>query len=301
MRRTGIQSAAENAGEDQDVVDLIGKIRTAGADNPGAGGFSHIGHDFWSRIGQGKNHWIVIHRTDHLLIDNVRRGNADENIGADQSVGKTSRKAVGIGEPGNFFFDRIVGVFLGDNAAGVANCDVVKPISQHKLGDGNSRRAAAADDDAIFSRCCVFDAKPADNRCENNDGCAVLIVVKDGNVEFFFEFCFDFKTARRGNVFQINAAEGRCEAHDGFDDFVGIFRIQADGKSVHIAEIFKQNGFSFHDGHGRLRPDVSETENCCAVGDHGDEVAFGGVAISFFVISRDGKTRLGDARCIGGA
>ena len=76
----------------------------------------------------------------------------------------------------------------------------------------------------------------------------MLVVVKDGNIEFFFQAVFDFKTARRGNVFEIDAAERGRNVFDRFDNFMRVFRRQTNRKSVNAAEFFEQLAFSFLTG-----------------------------------------------------
>ena len=96
--------------------------------------------------------------------------------------------------------------------------------------------------------------------------------VKDRDVELFLEPLFDLKAARRGNVFQVYAAESCRDCLDGAHDLVRVFGVQANRKGVDSAKFFEEHCLPFHHRHGRSRPDVAEAEHGCAVSNYSDGV-----------------------------
>ena len=67
----------------------------------------------------------------------------------------------------------------------------------------------------------------------------MLVVVHHRNVERFDQPVFDFEAPRRADVFQVDSAEDGSDANHGLDDFVDVFRVEADRKGVDIGELLK--------------------------------------------------------------
>ena len=97
---------------------------------------------------------------------------------------------------------------LVNRAGRVAADDVFNARGHHDLRASDARRADAVDDELDVLHLFADDLERVDQSREHDDGRSVLVVVKDGNVEFFFQTLFDFKATRRGNVFEIDAAKG---------------------------------------------------------------------------------------------
>ena len=68
----------------------------------------------------------------------------------------------------------------------------------------------------------VDDLERVLERGQHHDRGAVLVVVEDGDVEQLLEPLLDLEARRRGDVLEVDAAEGRGDAHDGLDDLVGV-------------------------------------------------------------------------------
>ena len=86
----------------------------------------------------------------------------------------------------------------------------------------------------------------------------MLIIVKDRNIEFFFQAFFDLEAAWSRNVFEIDPAEGNRNVLDSLDDLVRIFRAQAYRERINTAKLFEQLGLSFHNGHCSGRTDIAK-------------------------------------------
>ena len=93
----------------------------------------------------------------------------------------------------------------------------------------------------------------------------VLVVMEYRDVEFILQTTFDFKTFRRFNIFQIDAAECRCYRFNRCYNFIGSLSVQFDVKDINIRELFEEIGFAFHYGFTSLGTDVSQTKNSRSV------------------------------------
>ena len=62
-----------------------------------------------------------------------------------------------------------------------------------------------------------------DQACCRNNRRAVLIIVKDGNVDEVAEFLLNDKTFRRANIFKIYAAKTIADALNAFDERLRVF------------------------------------------------------------------------------
>src|SRR5207248_7973215 len=109
---------------------------------------------------------------------------------------------------------------------------------------------------------------------ENDNGGAVLVVVEHGNVEFFLETVFDLETARRADVFEVDAAEPGGNPFYGPDDFLRVLRLETDRIGIDVTKFLEEHRLAFHDGHGALGPDVAQAEHGRTIADDGDGVMF---------------------------
>ena len=83
-----------------------------------------------------------------------------------------------------FIFSRAA---LVDRTGRVAADDVFDAGGHHDLGARNARRADAVDDELDVLHSLADDLESVDQSGEHDDGGAVLVVVKDGNIELFFQ------------------------------------------------------------------------------------------------------------------
>ncbi len=81
--RTTIEGPSENVRKTQDIVDLIGEIRTTCADHGvRAGGIGLLRHDLGIGIGQRHDQGLGGHLGQHVLFQNTTCGEAEKNISA---------------------------------------------------------------------------------------------------------------------------------------------------------------------------------------------------------------------------
>ena len=83
------------------------------------------------------------------------------------------------------------------------------------------------------------------------------------------------------------------------DELVRILGVHFEVDRVDVGEALEQHRLAFHHGLCGECAAIAEAEDRGAVGDHGNEVAFGGVVVRLALILRDGEHRNRDAGRIG--
>ena len=120
----------------------------------------------------------------------------------------------------------------------------------------------------------------------------MLVVVEDRNITFFLEFLFNFKAARRRDVFKVHTAEAAGNQIDGIDNLIDILALDAERECIDIAKCFKEDAFAFHNRHPGFRSDIAESQDSGAICyDEAHIMSAGHVLLDF-------KARLCDARRI---
>ena len=107
------------------------------------------------------------------------------------------------------------------------------------------------------------------------------------------------KQRGRGDVLEVDPAEGRGDELDGLDDLRGIVGVEADRKGVDLRELLEEHRLALHHRHRRLGADVAESEHRGAVGDHGDGVRLDRVVEGLGLVLGDVLADAGDARRVG--
>ena len=157
----------------------------------------------------------------------------------------------------------------------------------------NTRGAHAINDNFNIAHLLADNLQRVNERGEYNNGGAVLIVMEDRNVEFFFEPVFYLETTWGGNVFQIYSAKaGRDCFHDA-NDLVRVFRVQTNREGIDAGEFLEEHRLSFHHRHCCRRTNIAQTK-------HGSSIRNDGYRV-FLYCQRKGLfrilvNRLADAR-----
>ena len=150
-----------------------------------------------------------------------------------------------------------------------------------------SRAPRAVEDDAAVGEGAARDLQRVGERGGDDDGRAVLVVVKDGDVQLALEHLLYLKALGRGDVLEVYAAEAGRDGADGGDYVRALVHVEAERHGVHAAELLEEQGLALHDGHGGQRSDVPEPEHGGAVRDDGDEVPARGELPDGGRVSRD--------------
>ena len=124
----------------------------------------------------------------------------------------------------------------------------------------------------------------------------MLVIMENRDIQLFFQSRLYLKTFRRSDILQVNAAEAGSDIFYRLDNFFRILGIQTDRERVHAAELLKQDRFSFHYRHRRLRADISKAKNRGSVRNNGYHVSFIGVCINIRLVLMDLPARLRDSR-----
>src|SRR5262245_19526657 len=99
--------------------------------------------------------------------------------------------------------------------------------------------------------------RSAQERSQHDHRRTMLIVVKDRDIEHLAETLLDLEAARRPDVFEVDAAEGRRDRPDDAHDLVHVLGGQADREGVDTGERLEQERLAFHDGQGGPGADVA--------------------------------------------
>ena len=127
----------------------------------------------------------------------------------------------------------------------------------------------------------------------------MLVVVEHRDVELLLQRSFDLEAIRRGDVLEVDAAEGRRDRFHRLDEVLRRLGVDLDVEHVDVGEPLEQHRLAFHHRLGGERAEVAEAEHRGAVGDHRDQVALVGVVVGLLGILGDLQHRLRHARRVG--
>ena len=120
--------------------------------------------------------------------------------------------------------------------------------------------------------------------------------MENRDVAALLELTLNFKAARGGNIFQIDAAKAAREKGNGVDDLINILAPNAQRNGVHIAERFKEDAFALHHRHAGLRADIAQAQHRRAVCDDGYRIPAACEIIGFIYILLDLQAGLRNTR-----
>ena len=301
-RRAHVQRAAEDEGEAQDVVDLVGIVAAAGGDDRVRAGGAHVlGHDLGPGVGEGEDNRRRRHPRDHAGRQHAGAGQAKEQVRAVDHV--VQRPQVGRLRERRLFWVHVDLAARVDKAVDVAQPHVLAPdaqLQQH-VEAGDPRRAAAGRDDLDVLKPLARDQKRVGRGRAHHDGGAVLVVVEDGDVHRLAAQFFHDEAVGRLDVFQVDRAEGRLERADDGGEPLGVGFVHLDVEAVDVGELLEQDRLALHHRFRGEGAYVAQSQHRRPVADHGDEVPARGIAGGGRGIGLDLKTGLGHAGGIGAA
>jgi hypothetical protein len=111
----------------------------------------------------------------------------------------------------------------------------------------------------------------------DHDSGAMLVIMKDRDLQAFLEGLFDDEAFRGLDVLQIDAAEGGFETSDGLDELLGVAFIDLDVENVDVGKLLEEDGLAFHHRLGGEGADGPQAEHRGAVGDDGHQIAAAGI------------------------
>ena len=295
-----VQGPAEDVGEPQHVVDLVGIIGAPGGDDGVRADRLDLGRrDLRLRIGHGEDDRFVGHGFHHRLGHHAPGGKAQEHIRALHGLGQGA--GLGVDRVGRLPLVHAFGAAPVDDSLGIAQDRVVRRqahgFQQLHAGDGGG--AGAVDHQACIFQGAAGEVEGVDQAGGDDDGGAVLVVVEDRNVHELADALLDDEAFRGLDVFQVDAAEGRADVPHAVDELVHVLGVHFQVDSVDVGEPLEQDRLAFHHRLGPERAEVAQPEHRRAVGDDRDQVALGRVVVDQGRVPGDLEAGRGDARRIG--
>ena len=298
--RAHVERAAEDVGEAEHVVDLVRIVGAPGRhDGVGAHGRDLLDRDLRVGIGHGEDDRLRRHQLDHVLGDRALDRQPEEDVGVDHRLLQRARR--GLHRVGRLPLVHAFGAALVDDTLGVAQDQVLgreaDRLEQFEAGDAGGAGAVA--DQPGRLDVASGEIERIEQARGGDDRGAVLIVVEHRDVEQLAQPLLDDEALRRLDVLEIDAAPALAEQLHAIDDLVGILGGHFEIDGVDVGKALEQHRLAFHHRLGRERAEVAEPEDRGAVGDDGDEIAFGGVVVGLQLVLGDRQHRNGHAGRVG--
>ena len=184
---------------------------------------------------------------------------SEEHIGAGQRFGQRAR--LGLDREARLPLVHAVGAAFVDDALGVAEDEILRAktdrAQQFEAGDAGGAGAVA---DKLGGRdLAAGEFERVDQTGGGDDGGAVLVVVKDRNVEKLAQPLLDDEAFRRLDVLEIDAAPALAEQLHAIDEFVGIFGRDFEIDRIDVGKALEQDRLAFHHRLCRQRAAIAET------------------------------------------
>ena len=289
-----VEGAAEDIGEPNDVIDLVGIVGTSRRhQHVGACLHSVFVGNFGDGVGQGKDDGVFGHALDHLFRQDVTLGQSDKDVGAVDGL----FQRVDVGTLGGKETLLLVQVLTAgsNDTLGVEHDDILfaGTDSHIELGARDSCRTGTIDDNAHLGDVFADDFQGVFQTGSRDDGRAVLVVVHDGDVECALQALFNIETFGSLDVFQVDTAKGRGNTLDGFAELFGVFLVDLDIKDVDTAIDLKEQTLTLHDGLAAHSANVAQSQYGGTVRNNSDQVSLVGISIGVVGILLDFQTRIG--------
>ncbi len=164
---------------------------------------------------------------------------------------------------------------------------------------GQRRGARAVHHHPAFGHLAPGQVHGVDETRSGDDRGAVLVVMHHRNIHPLAQCLLDDEAFGRGDVFKVDAAEGRFHQSDGVDEGIRVFGIEFDIDRIDVGEAFEQHRLAFHHRLGSERAEIAHAQNGGAIRDHRDEVRACGIFRRVLRIVGDRLHRRSNARRIG--
>ena len=140
------------------------------------------------------------------------------------------------------------GAPLPNDSLGIAN-DAILMASAHplqQLDTGDPSSAGTVQYDLYVFDLLLGQLKSIQKSRSTNHGCAMLVVMEDGDIAFFLEPLFDDEAFRSLYVFQVNAPKSRAHQPDSLAKGIHVLSVQLDIYGIDVSKTLEQDGFAFH-------------------------------------------------------
>ena len=265
-----VQRSAEDAGEGQHVVDLVGEVGAAGAHHGGAAGLGLVGHDLGHGVGHGKDDRLVGHGAHHRRAVSAARGrDADEDVGTLHGVGQAAVHACRgwswRRSPALLGVQTLAVAVVDDARCGrrvITSPTPMRACSRRAMAD--ARRAGAVDDDAQRRRCpCPVSLQALMQRGRRSR--RPCRAGRRGTRGCRRSPCSRRSISKqRGarDVLQVDAAEGLPASSSTVRTIssTSLERMHS-GNGIDVGERLEERALALHDRHAGLGADVAQAEH----------------------------------------
>src|SRR5699024_5856673 len=199
----------------------------------------------------GKDDGVFSHAAAQPGGQAAGAGDADKDVRPLDGLGQAALDLAGGGH-----LAQPVLVGLGAVAALVQGAELVHrddvpgPGGHQHLDDGGAGGAGPVQDDMDVLHLFAHHPQSVDEGGGDHDGGAVLVVVKDRDVQLTLEGLLDLKALGAFDVLQVDAAKGGGDGFAGGDDAGGVGGVDADGEGVHPAKLLEQHRLALHHRQG---------------------------------------------------
>src|SRR5699024_883979 len=170
--------------------------------------------DFWGWVCQGENDGLGSHQLHGFFTDAATR-HAEEKLCAFKGfIDAASNVAwIGLGSQRLLGWRKVGAVFL-DNTTRIQHDDIGRACIGEHVDGCYTGRTSTRDDNLQACKLTTEQLQRVAQCGEDNHGSTVLIIVHNRDIEALNETTFDLKAAWCGDIFQVDSAEGWCQASD---------------------------------------------------------------------------------------
>ena len=133
-----------------------------------------------------------------------------------------------------------------DHPPAVAEDDISGPEAIEKAGNSNACCSRAADGHGNLRKALFHQLEGIDQSGQGHHCRAVLIVVKDGDVEGFLEPLLNLEAAGSADVLQVDPPEDGLNSGYGVDNDRRVLGVDRNGKGIDSGKVLEEYCFSLH-------------------------------------------------------
>ncbi len=168
-----------------------------------------------------------------------------------------------------------------------------------ELGAGNAGGPGPYNDDFHILQLAPRQLGGVQKGSAGNHRRSMLVVMKHGNTHLLPQAFFHHEAFRGLDILQVDGSESGLHGLDRLNQLFRFLHVQLNIKNVNIREHLEQNALAFHHRLGGIRPDIAQSQNGGAVGDHAYQVGASRIQGALRGILFDAETGFGHARRIG--
>ncbi len=271
--RPDVERAAENEGETQHIVDLVGVVGATGSDDRIA---THRLDLFRSdfRVGVGERHdqWPGRHPGNHLRLENASGRQAEEDVGALDDFTQGAR--VGLLGVAPLDLIHLLDPPRVDQPLDVGHPDVLDRDTEHdqQVKAGERGSAGTRGDHLHLIEFLALQEQTIEDRGSDDDRRPVLVVMKHRNLHPFAQLPLDVEALRCLDVLEVDTTKRRLQRGNDLHQTLRIPFLDLEVEDVDIREFLEQDRLAFHHRLRRQRTDRAKAEDSCAIGDDADQI-----------------------------